>query len=275
MSARARRDLVAIVVVLAIMALANVVPTDTSLRLVQERGSLRLCIPESYPPLVTDGPATPGVDVEIMQAVADNLGLRLQTITNRAIGRDFNPRNWRITRAQCEVIGGGVVTTGVTESFLETTPSHLETGWAIAVPTDLDSLTSARVGFLSGASGLDRIRLSRFLREIAVETTILQSYDEALRAIEGGEVDAIATEALRARQLAGETGWEAQYLPESLGRYPLGFGLWKGDLTLKRALVAELQALLRTGAIEEIVDAYDLTPITPTCDVCPSTDAVP
>ena len=36
--------------------------------------------------------------------------VRLALNVNPAMGRDFNPSNWRITRAQCEIVAGGVVT---------------------------------------------------------------------------------------------------------------------------------------------------------------------
>ena len=43
-------------------------------------------------------------------------------------------------------------------------------------------------------------------------------------------------EALLAARLATERNWAVARAPASLPRYGLVFGLWKGDLTLKRAI---------------------------------------
>ena len=66
-------------------------------------------MPPVYPPLVTSDPSAPGIDVELLRALAEKLALKLAITPNPAIGQDFNPRNWRVTRAQCEVLAGGVV----------------------------------------------------------------------------------------------------------------------------------------------------------------------
>jgi polar amino acid transport system substrate-binding protein/cystine transport system substrate-binding protein/membrane-bound lytic murein transglycosylase F len=82
---------------------------------------------------------------------------------NQAMGLDFNPRNWRVTRAQCEMLAGGVVASPVTKSFLETSPSYAETGWALVIAKEA-GIQGRRVGVLTGISGLDRLALSRYLR---------------------------------------------------------------------------------------------------------------
>ncbi len=90
------------------------------LQQVRAAGALRVCLPSHYPPLVTGDPAAPGIDVDLLQAIARELDVSLVTVVNPTMGKDFNPRAWRITRAQCEVIAGGVVGSATTRSFLET-----------------------------------------------------------------------------------------------------------------------------------------------------------
>jgi polar amino acid transport system substrate-binding protein len=41
-----------------------------------------------------------------------------------------------------------------------------------------------------------------------------------------------------------------------LPRYPVAFGLWKGDLTLKRAMAGGLDRLARDGAVAAILARY-------------------
>jgi hypothetical protein len=97
------------VVIFGLLGAVYLLPPDTSLGEVRKAGVLRACLPPSYPPLVTGDRDAPGIDVEMLQALAKNIGVSLIISSNPAIGQDFNPRNWHVTRAQCEVLGGGVV----------------------------------------------------------------------------------------------------------------------------------------------------------------------
>src|SRR5436190_1466750 len=112
------RNVLAYVLIFGLLAGVYALPPDTSLAEVRKSGLLRVCMPPSYPPLVTGNPQAPGIDVELVSALAKKLGLRLVVSLNQAMGVDFNPRNWRVTRAQCEILAGGVVASPVTKSFL-------------------------------------------------------------------------------------------------------------------------------------------------------------
>src|SRR5579862_947775 len=151
--------------IFAPLAAVYLLPPDTSLAEVRRAGLLRACVPFAYPPLVTDDTAAPGIDVELLRALATSLGLRLDLSRNDAMGRDFNPRSWHVTRAQCEVLAGGIVASPVTKSFLETSPSYAETGWAVITPKPSPTVPPAdmpgrRAAVLAGFSGLDRTGLS-------------------------------------------------------------------------------------------------------------------
>src|ERR1700704_3591271 len=132
-------------------------PPDTSLREVRKAGVLRACLPPDYPPLVTGDRDAPGIDVELLQALAKSIGVKLVITPNAAMGQDFNPRNWRVTRAQCEVLGGGVVVSPITKSFLETSPPYAQSGWALVGSKPSTDIQGQRVGVLTGISGLDRL----------------------------------------------------------------------------------------------------------------------
>lgn len=261
------RIAVNVAVVAALLLGASRLPPDTSLQLVQERGSLRVCVPSSYPPLVYGVRSQPpGIDVDLVNEVAARLGLRVQFVENPAIGRDFNPRNWRITRAQCEVIAGGVVASTTTRSFLETTQPHLETGWAVVFPDGERSLQGATVAFHAGTSGLDRISLSRALQASGAQVRIVSSSRDLERMLAQREVDAAVTESLLARQIAWDAGYAVAWMP-GLERSPLAFGLWKGDLTLKRALERAMAEVDRDGTMAEILGKYEVSDIE-ACQLC-------
>ncbi len=249
--------------VFGLLGAVYLLPPDTSLREVRAAGALRVCVPPSYPPLVTGDPATPGIDVELLQAIARDLGVRLAIVANPIMGRDFNPRAWRITRAQCDVLAGGVVGSATTRSFLDTTPAYATTGWAWLSPQPQTELQGRRVGVLVGVSGLDRVALAAWLRAAKAQVTVTLDATELVQGLKDGRFDVGVTERLLATELAAPLGWSVGWMPAALDRYQVVLGLWKGDLTLKRAIVAAMQRMERSGAMAAIMARYvpDTSPV--------------
>ena len=261
-------DALTLAIVFGLLSAAYLLPPDTSLRLIERVGVLRACVPDHYPPLVTRDPQLPGIDVEILRAVAEDMDLRLVFNTNSAIGRDFNPRNWRLTRSQCQVVAGGVVDSVLTRSFLETTPSYLEVGWAIVLPRELSSLEGRTIGFYAGITGLDRIALSRYLREQEATVRVVNSSEALVEGLADGTFDAAVSESLTARRVAEVGGWDVKWLPVRLERYHIVLGLWKGDLTLQRRIERALAQLEASGELDAILGRYDLAPLDEECAPC-------
>lgn len=265
-----RGDVASVVGVLALVGAVYFLPPDTSLALVRESGNIRVCVPPSYPPLVVENAAAPGYDVELVTEIARRLEVGVTFATNAAITRDFNPRSWGITRAQCQLIAGGVVASPTTRSFLDTSPAYLETGWAIVSSNPVTTLAGLQVGFYAGLSGLDRLGLSSFLRGAGAVVTVVTSRAALIDGIASGRFAAGVTEALTAATIAGaEDGWEVAWMPEQLGRYPVAIGLWKGDLTLKRAISAAIEALRRDGYLASLDSRYGIERIEATLNEAP------
>ena len=253
--ARARMPL-SYLMIFGLLAGVYLLPADTSLREVRRAGLLRACMPPVYPPLVTADPAAPGIDVELLRALADRLALKLAITPNPVMGQDFNPRNWRVTRAQCEVLAGGVVASPVTRSFLETSPAYAQTGWGLVLPKPIGDLQGRRAIVLTGISGLDRLALSRFLRGKNIEFTIAPNAAGLVSALREGRADFGVTEMLLAGQIATREGFNVEWAPPELPRFPVVFGLWKGDLTLKRAIVDGLAQIEKSGEMARIMARY-------------------
>ena len=257
---RLLRNFGGIGLVLALLVAVTLLPPDSSLSEVRAT-ALRACVPPAYPPLVTGDPERPGIDVELLREVARRIGVSLLLSENPAIGRDFNPRNWGLNRAQCQVIAGGMVDSVQTRSFLETGPAYAETGWAIVSPAPLASLDGLTVGTLVLASGLDRIGLASFLRAEGAAARVAVSADALVAGISEGTFDAGVTEAMLAATLATQNGWTVDWTAPGLARHRLVFGLWKGDITLKRAIEAAFADLAADGTLAAILDRYGAAPI--------------
>ena len=73
--------------------------------------------------------------------------------------------------------------------------------------------------------------------------------------------DAGVTEALLAGRLAADRGWSVAWATADLPRYGLVFGLWKGDLTLKRAIDDAMADLAANGTTAAILRRYAGTPL--------------
>jgi ABC-type amino acid transport substrate-binding protein len=255
------RDALGALPILGLLAAVYLLPPDTSLSEVRHAGALHVCMPPVDPPFVTGDGNAPGIDVEILQALTRDLGLTLAPVPEPAMGRDFNPRGWHITRAACEILAGGVVATPMTRSFLETSPPYAETGWALLAPQpiapkSMADLQGRKIGVLTPPSGLDRIALASHLRAAQVQVIILTSADALVAGLREGRFEAGVTERLLAEQIATRESLIADWLPGDLPRYPVAFGLWKGDLTLKRAMAAGLERLARDGTVAAILARY-------------------
>jgi ABC-type amino acid transport substrate-binding protein len=250
------RDALGALPILGVLAAVYLLPPDTSLSEVRRAGALHVCLPPADPPFVTEDVKAPGIDVELLQALTRDLGLTLAAVPEPAMGQNFNPRAWHVTRAACEVLAGGLVASPLTRSFLETTPSYAQTGWALLAAQPITDLHGRKIGVFTPPSGLDRIALASHLRAAEAQAIILPSAAALVAGLREGRFDAGVTEKLVADQIAAREGLMADWLPGDLPRYPIAFGLWKGDLTLKRALAGGVDRLTRDGTVAAVLARY-------------------
>jgi polar amino acid transport system substrate-binding protein/cystine transport system substrate-binding protein/membrane-bound lytic murein transglycosylase F len=126
------------------------------------------------------------------------------------------------------------------------------------MPARLDGV---KVGVYTGLAGLDRLGLSRLLRAANARVEVVASAEALTDALRAGRIDAGVSEALMARQIAGTLGLQVAWMPAPLARYPVAFGLWKGDLTLKRRLATVIDGLEGEGLTRELAGRYRIAPI--------------
>ncbi len=261
MNAKLRRDLLGSLAVLTPLAAIYLLPPDTSLAEVRQAGALTACLPDRYPPLVTGDAARLGLEIELLRALAGELNLTLETRSKPAMIRDFNPRDWRLTRAECAVIGGGVVGSATTRAFLDTTPSYADSGWALIARDPGADLAGQPVGVLASLATLDRVALASDLRARSAEIVLVASADELVAGLAAHRFAAGVTERLLAESLTLPPDLRIAPMPGTLGHAPLVLGLWKGDLTLKRAITGAFDSLDKNGTLAAMRARYGVTPL--------------
>lgn len=240
----------------ALLFALTFLPPDNSLAEVQKSGVLRVCVPDAMPPLVTNDPARPGYDLEMLELIAKDLGVRLAVNRNAAIGADFNPRNWRVTRAQCQIIAGGVVSNESTRGFLELLPTGLRTGWALIRPNGKLSQAEGAVAVFPGPTGLDRLALSRYLRSKNFRIVPVSSVSQLAQSLQDGTSDLAVSDRQTLAALDFKNARIEWVSEADLGVFDLAFGLWKGDATLLRAVRKSQRNLFQAGVAEALAARY-------------------
>ncbi|HEY4202395.1 MAG TPA: transporter substrate-binding domain-containing protein [Devosiaceae bacterium] len=267
---RRLRDLIILCLVLAPIALVYLLPPDTSFEEVQRAGSITACVPSSRPPLAMPGATDPGFDIALLEAITRRIGIGLTLNVIPSIGRDFNPRNWGITRAGCQIVAGGIVDAPTTRSFLEIIPTGIATGWAVVAQTDAPLQKGMKIGVYPGYGGLDRVQLSGLLRKHGMVVSLAASPDALAAGLKSGAYDAGVSESLSVRSIAdANPGWFVGWLPEDAGHTSFALGLWKGDLTLKHKVVDALSALESEGFVRDLEARYAILPIDQTAAFAP------
>jgi len=241
---------------IVLLVAVYLLPPDTSLSQIRRAGVLTACVPASRPPLVTGDAEQPGLEIELLETIAAEIGVRFRANTIATMGEDFDPSLWRVTRAQCAVIAGGLLDSPATRGFLDVSPSFAESGWMALTPTAGESLNGRTAAVLANVAGANRLALSRFLRDENVAIRLMRTTDDVAEALTSGTAEIAITDALYARALAAELGYALTPLPPPLEATPLVFGLWKGDLTLKRAISGAFARIRADGRLDALVEKY-------------------
>ncbi|KKB80609.1 hypothetical protein VW29_16490 [Devosia limi DSM 17137] len=258
---RWRAGLVNIAAVSLLLVAVSFLPPDTSLRDVQRSGVLKVCVPPTFPPLVTGNATDPGFDVELVQHIADSLGLRLALNPLAAMGSDFNPRNWLLTRAQCDMIAGGLADTLQNRGFLQMLPTGVETGWVVVSRGGTLPAAGATVAVLPATSGFARVALSSWLRGRGWQVQRAANPAALLESVADDQASIGITERfLISTGDAAERGLSVAWLTEEgFARNQMALGLWKGDQTLWRAVNGVVDAMKADGSLEALRHRYGLS----------------
>lgn len=232
---RWRRPILDINLIAVLLATLSSLPPDTSLAERRKQGVLRYCVPDSKDMLFE-------AERQLAKGIARQLGLKLQPQTVDNMGRSFNPRDWNLNRSQCDIIGG-IADTATNRNFLMLLPNGGRIALVRAGPATPPP-RGAEMGVFLDVAGLDRIRLATYLRKQGWRTRPLHSQDALEAWLTEGKQAVLST------QTRLPAGVQTHSLPPDASEVTeLAFGLWRGDVTLIRAVRHALEQVHRNSDV--------------------------
>lgn len=228
---------------------------DTSLTEVVERGSIIVATEGTYRPFSFHEDGTgdlTGYDVEIITAVADELGVEVQ----------FEETQWDaifagLDAGRFDLIANQVsITPDREESYTFSDPYTISTG-VVVVPDDNTDITS--FADLSGKRTAQS--LTSNWRDLAEESgaqiEAVEGWAQAATLVQQGRVDATINDKLTFldyQQQQGDTGLKIAAETEDTSRS--AFALAQGDEALADAIDEALATLAEDGTLTEISEKY-------------------
>ena len=220
-----------------------------------EPGTLTVCSDLPYPPFEFEEGGKPvGIDMDLMTAVADDLGLKTAVKDT-----DFDGIFAALAAGQCDVIASSVSITDERRASNEFTQGYFEIRQSLLVrKADADrykSLADLRgrtIGVQSETTG------EAYAQSAATGATIrsFTGADELFTALRAGQIDGVLQDlpvnAYNAEK-SGDTVVSAR-LPSEPEQY--GFVIKKGNLELRDAVDGALSRVRSSGRYAEILRRY-------------------
>jgi polar amino acid transport system substrate-binding protein len=223
---------------------------------IQAAGEISVCANPNALPFASDKQDSPGFQIEITRAIAQQLSVRLRTAW-------IVPRI-RAALVDCDLLMDTILVPGVQPPSLKTSIPYQRSGVALAfapgrqpVKTYGELKRGTRVGVLhNSVASLIVSRTPASLVPFGFE-------DDMLEAVAKGEVDACAVSAASAgyfnlknpgRQLTVEHAQDSE--PEL--RWTVGVGMRRADDALVQQINQAISALLADGSIAAIYARYGI-----------------
>ncbi|SLN63821.1 Bacterial extracellular solute-binding proteins, family 3 [Aquimixticola soesokkakensis] len=247
---------------LCLLLAAGSLPPDTALSKVKAAGRLRVCHPSDNPPWITRataGQPAGGIDLVLLGAISRNAGWDMVSVPVAQMDAGINPRRWGLTRARCDVIAGGLVLTEQTRGFLDAPVAHATFGWSLVTleaKGEAALTPGATIGVYVASLASDRAKLGGWIRAQGLAPTIFARPEALIAALRAGTIVAAVTDApLR----EGSVRLRIGRLPPPFARQQVGFGFWKGDATLRDAVLSGLSGLEAQGQLAGIQEFYQVS----------------
>ncbi len=261
-----------LIVLFACAALASAAPT--ALERAKERGTIVACADPYNLPFSSPDPSMPGFDVEIAKEIAEGMGLQIayhwaDTGTRGGLSRAVR---LSINDNKCAFFMGVPDEQDMIDEYiekkLEITQPYLGMGYILVgkaggpSPQSLADAKDAKIGVIMFTVG------DMFLSRDGFRTDPYRINEENLAALQQGEVDFSLI-------LSSKAGWWLHqnpesgleiiegFTPDSRMKYGLVIVVRRTEQDLKAAINEQIEKLVASGRIAEIVAKYGIPFLSP------------
>lgn len=227
---------------------------DNSLETVQSKGVFVLGLDDSFPPLGfrNEDNEIVGYDIDIATEVCKRLGvtLKCQPIDWAAKEQELNTKN-------IDCIWNGFTMTPEREEALSFTTPYLNNAQAVIVRTDsgiktLADLKGKVLGLQAGSSAADALDAATDLKASLKNVVEFKDNLTALMDLEIKGVDGVVMDIVVGNYSIATTGKPFVTLSETLTPEYYGVGFRKGDVKLRDAVQAAMEAMVADGTMAQI-----------------------
>ena len=216
---------------------------------IKEKGKIVMLTNAAFPPFeyLGDDNETAGVDVDICQAIADELGVELEVVD-----MDFKGIPAAIAAGKGHIAAAGMTVNDERKQTIDFTDTYILASQYMLVPVGSDIKTAADlegkvIGVQEGTTGdfyTDDVNAKSVER---YSTPI-----EAATALMSGKLDAVITDEMPAKAIAEQNSDKLQVVDEKLTEeeYALGIAKESDLLEVANKVIAQLKA---DGKIDEFV----------------------
>ncbi|MGX8678902.1 MAG: amino acid ABC transporter substrate-binding protein [Sphaerochaetaceae bacterium] len=239
---------------------------DTSLSDVLSKGKFIFGLDDSFPPMGyrDESNEIVGFDIDAAREVCRRLGVELvcQSI-------DWNAKEQELATKQIDCIWNGFTITEDRKKAMEFTEAYVNNKQVIVVKSSSSFQTPAdfagkTIGTQAGSSGAQAIADNAAFASSLGEVIEFKDYLTALMDLEKGGVDGVVMDLIVANYSIQESGKDFRILSEGLCNEEYGVGFRKGDIALRDAVQAQLEAMASDGTLAEIATRWfgaDITTI--------------
>jgi len=241
-----------LVLLLAVSVLAGC-GEKTGVEKIKENGKLVMLTNAAFPPfeyLGADG-SVAGVDVDIAQAIADEMGVALEVVD-----MDFDGIVMAVQSGQGDLGVAGMTNTEERRQQVDFSINYVDTaqmiivqeGSPIATP---DDLTGKVIGVQLGTTG--DLYASDYVAD--AEISRFKTGSDAGMALANGQIDAVVIDAMPAAQIV-EANTGLVLLDEPLTEEQYAIAIAKGKEDLKAVVDSVLQTLLDGGHVDAFIEEH-------------------
>lgn len=206
-----------------------------------------------FPPFeYLEGSEIVGADVDIANAIAEKLGMRLE-ITNI----DFDAALTGASTGKYDVAIAGITANEDRKKNMNFSDAYYKASQAIIVTTDsaiksIDDLTGKKIACQEGTTG------EQYLIDNKYDIQSFKTGSEAVSALTSGKVDAVVIDDQVAKNLSKEQNGKTVVLDEPITKEEYAIALKKGNDELTEKINKALAELKADDTLKNIFDKYDL-----------------